>query len=207
VSTDGLVLVVDDDASLRKALALLMQSVDLEVETFPTVAAFLAYLRPDRPACLVLDFRMPGPSGLALQETLVRSGIDLPIVFLTGHADVPSSVQAMKAGAVDLVEKPYRAQQLLEAVERALARARELRAARADREAVARLVVTLTSREREVMALVVAGLSNKLVADRLGASEKTVKVHRGRVMAKMRARSVADLVRKAQIVGVGLPTP
>jgi RNA polymerase sigma factor (sigma-70 family) len=207
MSEGGLVYVVDDDPSLRTALALLVRSVDLEVQAFASAEAFLAHPRPDRPACLVLDIRMPGASGLALQEELVRSGVELPIVFLTAHADVPSSVQAMKAGAVDLVEKPFRAQQLLDAVQRALGRARAMRAESREREALERLVATLTPREREVLALVVAGLPNKLVASRLGTSEKTVKVHRGHVMAKMQATSLADLVRKAQAVGIGPSTP
>ncbi len=203
----GTVFVVDDDASMRKAVARLIASVDLEVETFATAAAFLSHRLPDGPACVVLDIRMPGASGLSLQEELARSSADLPIVFLTGHADVPTSVQAMKAGAIDLVEKPFRAQQLLDAIERALRRARELQVARTEREAIERLVGTLTPREREVLVLVVGGLPNKLIADRLGASEKTVKVHRARVMQKMRAASLADLVRLAQVVGIGPGVP
>jgi RNA polymerase sigma factor (sigma-70 family) len=199
----GTVFVVDDDASTRKALARLIGSVGLAAEVFPSAAAFLDHPRTEDPACIVLDLRMPGASGLALQEQLAKSGIDLPIVFLTGHADVPTSVQAMKAGAVDLIEKPFRAQELLDAIQRALGRARSLQAARGEREAVARLVETLTPREREVFGLVVTGLSNKEVGARLGASEKTIKVHRARVMEKMRAASLADLVRKAQVVGIG----
>src|SRR5262245_21864682 len=162
---------------MRRAIVRLMESVGLEVETFPTAAAFLSHKLPERAACIVLDIRMPGTSGLALQEELVRAGIDLPIVFLTGHADVPTAVQAMRSGAVDLVQKPFRAQQLLDAVQRALGRARQLHDARRDREVVERLAASLTRREREVLALVVAGLPNKQVADRLGASEKTIKVH------------------------------
>jgi len=204
VTEDAVVFVVDDDESVRTALARLVRSIGLEVQAFPTPAAFLASPRPaDRPACLVLDLRMPGASGLALQQELARSRAELPIVFLTGHADVATSVRAMKAGAVDFIEKPPRESELLDAIHRALKRDREARAARAERTAIERLVTALTPREREVLALVVAGLPNKRVADRLGASEKTIKVHRARVMEKMRASSLADLVRRAQAVGIG----
>lgn len=203
MTTDAIVFIVDDDESVRKALARLIASVGLEVQTFPSPAAFLAHPRPDRPACVVLDLRMPGTSGLTVQEELAKAGADLPILFLTGHADVSTSVRAMKAGAVDFLEKPLHDQALLDAIHRALGRARELRGARSEREGIARRVATLTPREREVLALVVAGLPNKLVADRLGASEKTIKVHRARVMQKMRADSLAHLVRMAQVVGIG----
>jgi FixJ family two-component response regulator len=203
VTTDAIVFVVDDDESVRKALARLIGSVGLEVRTFPSPAAFLAHPRPDRPACVILDLRMPGTSGLTLQEELAQAGVDLPILFLTGHADVSTSVRAMKAGAVDFLEKPLHDQALLDAIHRALGHARELRGARAEREGIARRVASLTPREREVLALVVAGLPNKLVADRLGASEKTIKVHRARVMQKMHADSLAHLVRMAQVVGIG----
>lgn len=200
VSSKPIVYVVDDDESLRRALALLINSVDLEVQVFATPAAFLAHPRPDRPACVVLDLRMPGASGLAVQEELVRAGAILPILFLSGHADVSTSVRAMKAGAVDFLEKPFHDQALLDAVHQALERARELRADRDEYQRAARLLATLTSREREVLALVVAGLPNKRVADRLGTSEKTIKVHRARVMEKMKADSLADLVRMAQLL-------
>ena len=203
MTTEPIVFVVVDDESVRKALARLIGSVGLEVQTFPSPAAFLAHPRPDRPACVILDLRMPDTSGLTLQEELAKASADLPILFLTGHADVSTSVRAMKAGAVDFLEKPLHDQALIDAVHRALARARELRGARAEREGIARRVATLTPREHEVLALVVAGLPNKLVADRLGASEKTIKVHRARVMQKMRADSLAHLVRLAQVVGIG----
>lgn len=202
MSEGEVVFVVDDDESVRKALGRLFRSVGLEVETFPTPAAFLAYPPPDRPACLVLDLRMPGTTGLALQQELAGRAADLPIVFLTGHGDVPASVRAMKAGAVDFLEKPVKEQELLDAVHKAIGRAREIRAARTQREGIEHLVGALTPRERQVLALVTAGLPNKLVADRLGASEKTIKVHRARVMEKMRANSLADLVRMAQAVGI-----
>ncbi len=200
MSNEPIVYVVDDDESLRRALALLIRSVDLEVQVFATPAAFLAHPRPDRPACVVLDLQMPGASGLAVQEELVRAGAILPILFLSGHADVSTSVRAMKAGAVDFLEKPFHDQELLDAVHQALERARELRADHEEYQRAARRLATLTPREREVLALVVAGLPNKRVADRLGASEKTIKVHRARVMAKMEADSLTDLVRMAHLV-------
>lgn len=200
MSSEPIVYVVDDDESLRRALALLIRSVALEVQVFATPAAFLAHPRPDRPACVVLDLQMPGASGLAVQEELVRAGAILPILFLSGHGDVSTSVRAMKAGAVDFLEKPFHDQALLDAVHHALERSRELRADRDESQRAARLLATLTPRECEVLALVVAGLPNKRVADRLGASEKTVKVHRARVMVKMKADSLADLVRLAQLV-------
>lgn len=193
----------DDDELLRKALARLIGSVGLAVQTFATPAGFLAHPLPARPGCVVLDLRMPGASGLTVQDELARAGSVLPILFLTGHADVPTAVRAMKAGAVDFSEKPFNDQALLDAVDRALTRARALLVARQDRQRVEQRLATLTAREREVLALVVAGLPNKLVADRLGASEKTIKVHRSRVMAKMRADSLADLVRMAQAAGIG----
>jgi FixJ family two-component response regulator len=200
------VFVVDDDESVRRSLARLIRSAGLEVQTFATPAAFLGHARPDRPACAVLDLRMPGSSGLAVQEALARTDADIPIVFLTGHADVSTSVRAMKAGAMDFLQKPLNEQDLLDAIQRALDRAKGLRKARAERELIEGRAATLTPREREVFALVVAGLPNKLVGDRLGAAEKTVKLHRARVMEKMKADSLADLVRMAQVVGLG-PVP
>jgi FixJ family two-component response regulator len=197
------VFVVDDDESVRKALSRLIRTIGLEVQAFATPAAFLAHPRPDRPACAVLDLRMPGASGLAVQEALARADADIPVVFLTGHADVPASVRAMKAGAMDFLQKPLNEQELLDTIQRALERARELRTARAERELIERRAARLTPREHEVFALVVAGFPNKLVAHRLGAAEKTVKLHRARVMEKMEAGSLADLVRMAQMVGLG----
>lgn len=200
---EPIVFVVDDDESFRSSLARLLRSVDLEVRTFPTPAAFLSHALPDRPACLVLDLRMPGASGLAVQEELARAGADLPILFLTGHADVPTSVRAMKAGAVDFLEKTLDDQALLDAIQKALGRARELWTARAERTRTERLVATLTPRERDVLRLIVTGLPNKQIADRLGAAEKTIKVHRARVMEKMQADSLARLVLMAHGVGIG----
>ena len=195
-----LVFVVDDDESIRRSLSRLIRSIGLDVQTFATSAAFLAAPRPDRPACAVLDLRMPGASGLAIQEELTRADADIPIVFLTGHGNVPTSVRAMKAGAMDFLQKPLNEQELLDTIQRALERARALRHARAERQRIERRAATLTPREREVFALVVAGLPNKLVADRLGAAEKTIKLHRSRVMEKMQAESLADLVRMAQLI-------
>lgn len=191
----AVVYVVDDDESLCRALARLFRSVGLEAQTFPSARAFLDHPPPDRPACLVLDVRLPGPSGLDLQSALSRSGRDVPIVFITGHGSVPTSVRAMKGGAVDFLEKPFNEQDLLDSVQHALQRSREQRADRAERADLERRLETLTPREREVLTLVVAGMLNKQIADQLGSAEKTVKVHRGRVMDKMEADSVADLVR------------
>jgi FixJ family two-component response regulator len=197
------VFVVDDDDSVRKALERVISSVGLEVRTFATPAAFLAHPRPDRPACLILDVRLPGESGLALQQQMVRAGDDLPIVFLTGYADVATSVRAMKAGAQDFLQKPVDDQQLIDAVQEALGEAIKLRGERAERARIAALAATLTPREREVLALIVTGLPNKLVADQLGAAEKTIKVHRARVMEKMKAGSLAELVVMARLIGIG----
>lgn len=196
--TAPVVYVVDDDQSVRKALSRLIRSADLEVETFAAAQAFLDHPLPDRPACLVLDVRLPGPSGLDLQSALSKARRGIPIVFLTGYGDVPVSVRAMKGGAVDFLEKPFNDQELLDAIQRALARSRKARAESAERSTIQRRLDTLTPREREVLALVVTGMLNKQVAERLGASEKTIKVHRGRVMRKMQANSVADLVRMAE---------
>jgi FixJ family two-component response regulator len=191
---EALVYVIDDDASVRKALSRLIRSVGLPVETFPSAVAFLAHERPDRPACLVLDLRLPGPSGLDLQASLEADPPVLPIVFISGHGTVPTTVRAMKGGAVDFLQKPFRDQELLDAVGRALDRSREARVRQAEQSAIRRRLDLLTPREREVLELVVSGMLNKHIAARLGAAEKTVKVHRGRVMHKMQAGSVAELV-------------
>ena len=203
----AVVYVVDDDEEVRRALARLLGSVGLTAATFPSAEAFLAHRVDDRPACLVLDIRLPGPSGLDLQATLERAHLEMPIVFITGHGTVPMSVRAMKAGAVDFLEKPFEDRALLEAVGRALDRDRERRAAREARTAIEERAARLTPRERQVFELVVTGLLNKQIADVLGAAEKTVKVHRGRVMGKMEAGSLAELVRMAQMIGLGGPPP
>ena len=190
--------VVDDDASVRRALSRLIHSVGLEVMTLPSAHAFLAFTPSDRPACLVLDVRLPGPSGLDLQAALTQADRSVPIVFITGHGNVPTSVRAMKGGAVDFLQKPFNDQELLDCVQRALRRSGEERAERAERSELERRVGSLTPREREVLLLVVAGMLNKQIADKLGIAEKTIKVHRGRVMEKMQADSIADLVRMSE---------
>jgi FixJ family two-component response regulator len=197
------VYVVDDDASICRALARLLRSAGFAVQTFPSAKAFLDWSAPDRPACLVLDIRMPGPSGLDLQSALREADRLLPIVFITGHGDVATSVRAMKAGAVDFLQKPFDDQELLACVQRALETSRAQRAERAERAMLGQRVACLTPREREVLRLVVTGMLNKQIADTLDIAEKTVKVHRGRVMEKMRAGSVADLVRMTAKLGDG----
>jgi FixJ family two-component response regulator len=194
------VYVVDDDPSLRKALARMFRTVGVAVETFESAEAFLAHPRPALPACLVLDVWMPDVDGLALQTRLKAAGTDIPVVFITGRGDVLSSVRAMKDGAVDFIEKPFSDDDLLSAVRDALARSRAQLLADGERHVLEMRASALTGREREVMVLVTQGLANKVIAARLRISEKTVKVHRGRVMDKMQARSLADLIGIAQRV-------
>jgi len=197
-----IVFVIDDDDSVRRSLERLLRSVDLDVETFASAQDFLRKPMPDRPACVVLDLRLPGPSGLELQESLIRSGHDVPIVFISGHADVPSSVRAIKAGAVDFLQKPFSDQALLDIIHGALLRDRDARRDRAEIADIRLRFDTLTPRERDVLRLVIQGRLNKQIAGDLGISLKTVKVHRGRVMAKMEVRSVAELVRQADRLGL-----
>lgn len=196
------VFVVDDEESVRKALARLVRSAGMKAQTFPTAEAFLAEGCTAPASCLVLDVRLPGLNGLQLQEALNRKGYPLAIVFITGHGDVPTSVRAMKAGAVDFLPKPFAGHELLDAIRRAVGRTRNAMAKRAEAAEIQRRYDTLTPREREVLSLVVAGLLNKQVAGELGAAEKTIKIHRGRVMAKMQAPSLADLVRMAGLLGI-----
>ena len=199
---DSIVFVVDDDRSVRDSLRRLFTSVGLTVEVFPTAQAFLESPRPDSPASLVLDVRLPGLSGLDLQRELARTDSTLPIVFLTGHGDIPMSVRAMKAGAVEFLTKPVREQDLLDAIRLAIERDRAGRRDRQELAALRRRHDSLTPREREVMAGIVAGLLNKQIAAEFGTSEATVKEQRGKVMAKMQADSLADLVRLAARLGV-----
>ena len=203
---DAIVYVVDDDASLRASLQDLLESVGLRVAACASAQEFLRRPRPEVPSCLVLDVRLPGLSGLELQRWLATGNLALPIIFITGHGDIPMSVQAMKAGAVDFLPKPFRDQDVLDAVHQALARDRQARAQRAEKAALRRRFEALTPRQRDVMAHMVAGLLNKQIASELGTSEATVKTHRKQVMAKMRAESLADLIRLADQLGLLPPT-
>jgi len=197
-----IVFVVDDDASMRQALARLLQSVQLRVEVFASPQEFLQSERPNVPSCLVLDVRLPGLSGLDFQAELARADVRIPIVFITGHGDIPMSVRAMKAGAVDFLAKPFRDQDLLDAVTAAIQRDQKRREHENAMTDLRAHFSSLTPREREIMALVASGLMSKQIAAEVGLSEITVKVHRSHLMKKMGARSVADLVRMAEALGV-----
>jgi RNA polymerase sigma factor (sigma-70 family) len=195
---DSIVYVIDDDPSVRDAIKSLIRSVRMNVETFASAQEFMSCKRPKVPACLVLDVRMPGLSGLDLQRELTDARIDIPIIFITGHGDIPMSVRAMKAGAVEFLTKPFRDQDLLDAIAQAIDSDREQRKQRADIADLRNRFEQLTPREREVMDLVVAGLLNKQIAIRLGISEITVKLHRHQAMEKMKADSLAELVRMSE---------
>ncbi|TGD97670.1 response regulator transcription factor [Methylobacterium nonmethylotrophicum] len=197
-----LVVIVEDDEGIREGLQDLLRSVGLDAIAFGSTADLLAASLPDRPGCLVLDVRLPGTSGLDLQAKLAAMGSRLPIIFMTGHGDIPMSVRAMKAGALDFLTKPFRDQDMLDAITVAIERDRAWRTESAGTAELARLAATLTAREAEVMQHVVQGLLNKQIAHALGISEITVKIHRGNVMRKMQAGSVADLVRKAEALKV-----
>jgi FixJ family two-component response regulator len=204
---EPLVFIVEDDESMRRALSNLFQSVGLEAEMFGSASEMLQAKLPDVASCLVLDVRLPGLSGLDFQAELAKANIHIPIIFMTGHGDIPMTVRAMKGGAVDFLTKPFRDQDMLDAVTVAIERDRKRREAG---KIVANLQIhfeTLTPREREILALVSSGLMNKQIAAELGLAEITVKIHRGHIMKKMGAKSLADLVRKAETLGVRRPKP
>jgi FixJ family two-component response regulator len=196
------VYVIDDDASLREALARLFRSVGLQVKAFASAGEFLRNKLTDGPSCLVLDVRLPGLSGLDFQAELAKAHIDIPIVFMTGHGDIPMTVRAMKAGAIEFLPKPFRDQDMLDAVQTGLDRDRDRRKSARDTARLKANFATLTAREQEIMGLVTAGLMNKQIAGQIGVSEITVKVHRGSVMRKMGAKSLAELVRMADALGI-----
>jgi FixJ family two-component response regulator len=207
LETEPIVFVVDDDPSMRKALANLFRSVGLRAEVFGSARELLETELPDVASCLVLDIRLPGPSGLDFQAELAKADIQIPIIFMTGHGDIPMTVKAMKAGAIDFLTKPFRDQDMLDAVATAIERDRTRRK---DQKAVAELRAvfeTLTTRERDVFVLVASGLMNKQIAAEIGLAEITVKIHRGHIMRKMGARSLADLVRMAEMLGIHRTKP
>ncbi len=197
-SADPTVFVIDDDQAVRKAVSNLLESVGLAAETFANPQEFLKRNYQDKCGCLVLDVRLPGLSGLDFQRELTAAGVEIPIIFITGHGDIPMTVQAMKAGAVEFLTKPFRDQELLDAIHRAIASDRVKRRQRTEIIELRKRFENLTPREREVMSMVIAGLLNKQIAAQLGTSETTAKIHRGQVMRKMQAESLPDLVRMAE---------
>jgi FixJ family two-component response regulator len=202
---DAVIAIVDDDPSAREGLSSLLRSAGLKVDTFASAQEFLARPSADAPSCLVLDLQLPGLSGLDLQKRMAEAGLEIPIVFLTGHGNIPASVQAMKAGAVEFLTKPFDDEQLLQAIEEAVQRDRKSRQQHAEMRELRDRHESLTAREQEVMRLVVSGLLNKQIAGELNITEFTVKIHRGRVMRKMHADSLADLVRMAGNLGIRSP--
>jgi FixJ family two-component response regulator len=206
-SGKSIVFIIDDDPLMRGSVSSLLRSFGLQVRVFASASEFLQEKRPPLPSCLVLDIRLPGESGLDFQAELSSRNIHIPIVFMTGHGDIPMSVRAMKAGAVEFLTKPFREQDMLDAVKLALERDQGRIDSEKASSGLKSNFETLTPREREIMALVVSGLMNKQVAGKIGLSEITVKVHRGRIMQKMGARSLADLVRMAEALGIRPSTP
>jgi FixJ family two-component response regulator len=199
---EPMVFVIDDDEGVRQALQRLFQSVDLKVEAFGSAAEFLKQTKPSAPSCLVLDVRLPGISGLDFQSELAQAKIDIPIIFITGHGDIPMSVKAMRAGAVEFLPKPFRDQDLLDAVRVGIDRDRERRASERASSNLRKKYESLTTREQQIIALVSSGLLNKQIAAEIGVTEVTVKVHRGNMMRKMGAKSLAELVRMVDALGV-----
>ena len=202
---DSIVFVIDDDASVREALKSLIRSIGLRVETFPSTRDFLKKRLPEIPRCLVLDVRLPGTSGLSFQRQLAKAEINIPIIFITGHGDVPMSVRAMKAGALEFLTKPFRDQDLLDAIQLALEKDQVRRTRDAEIQILKARFESLTPREQEVLPWVITGKLNKQIAAELGTSEATVKVHRSQLMRKMHAESVADLVRMADKMKIPIP--
>lgn len=200
-----IVFVVDDDPSVRRSTERLIRSAGLEVQSFPSARDFLKIPRPHRPACLVLDVRLPGLSGMDLQHELAQAGFRIPIIFITGHGDIPMTVRAMKAGASEFLTKPFRSRTLLEAVTRAIDQDRSAQKDQAEIEALRGRYKTFTPREREVLLLVAAGLLNKQVASELATTERTIKFHRAHIMQKAGAESLADLVRMVEKLGIKTP--
>ena len=200
-----IVFVVDDESAVGVSIKRLLHSVGLEARHFTSASEFLRAKRPDAPGCIVLDVRLPDLSGLDLQQELAKANVDLPVIFVTGHADIPMTVRAMKAGAVEFLTKPFREQELLEAVQRAISRHRQILDQRSSMRVLQSRYELLTPREREVFPLVASGLLNKQVAAELNASEKTIKVHCGQLMQKMEAHSLSDLIRMAEQLGVLSP--
>jgi FixJ family two-component response regulator len=198
---ESIVFIIDDDPLYRRSSERLVRSVGFDVQSFETARDFMSSRRPNVPSCLILDVRLPGLSGLDLQRVLTEAGVHIPIVFVTGHGDIPMSVQAMKAGAVEFLTKPFRDQALLDAIRQAIGRDQAARRQHARNADLRRRYESLKPREREVFKCVVSGMLNKQIADELGATERTVKFHRGNIMRKMQVKSLAELVRMAEVLG------
>jgi FixJ family two-component response regulator len=198
---ESIVFIIDDDPLYRRSSERLVRSVGFDVQSFETARDFMSSRRPNVPSCLILDVRLPGLSGLDLQRVLTEAGVHIPIIFVTGHGDIPMSVQAMKAGAVEFLTKPFRDQALLDAIRQAIGRDRAARRQHARNADLRRRYESLKPREREVFKCVVSGMLNKQIADELGATERTVKFHRGNIMRKMQVKSLAELVRIAEVLG------